>query len=243
MGKNKKRCFGVEMLRISLIKSLGIISVSLVLIVGLCACGTVKSITDPAESKNLYPDNKPSIVDVQSSPADKVKKADKQTIIQKVMKLQMPFIANEGQVDKKVAFYAKTFGGTAYVTQKGEIVYSFPKIAPKDKATDNESASKDIKALTLKETLVGALLPSQQGENQSPTKVNYFIGNDKNKWKTNISTYNSVSFGEVYGGIELSLKAYGKTVEKVFTVQPGADPKTIKLKMEGANSLIVNKNG
>ncbi len=43
-----------------------------------------------------------------------------------MQKLQMPFIANEGQVDECVAFYAKTFGGTVFVTKDGEIVYSLP---------------------------------------------------------------------------------------------------------------------
>ncbi|HLE87209.1 MAG TPA: hypothetical protein VI727_06065 [Candidatus Brocadiaceae bacterium] len=39
----------------------------------------------------------------------------------------MPFIANEGQVDERVAFYAKTFGGTVFVTKDGDIMYSLPK--------------------------------------------------------------------------------------------------------------------
>ena len=39
----------------------------------------------------------------------------------------MPFIANNGQVDAQVKFYAKTFGGMVFVTKDGEIVYSLPK--------------------------------------------------------------------------------------------------------------------
>ncbi|HJW86585.1 MAG TPA: hypothetical protein VJ440_08125, partial [Candidatus Brocadiaceae bacterium] len=38
----------------------------------------------------------------------------------------MPFIANNGQMDEQVRFYAKTFGGTVFVTKEGEIVYSLP---------------------------------------------------------------------------------------------------------------------
>ena len=41
---------------------------------------------------------------------------------------------------KEVSFYAKTFGGTAYVTQKGEMVYSFSGSDPKDK-TDEQPRS------------------------------------------------------------------------------------------------------
>ena len=51
---------------------------------------------------------------------------DKAAFAQKTQKLQMPFIANKGQVDEQVRFYAKTFGGTVFVTKDGEIVYALP---------------------------------------------------------------------------------------------------------------------
>ena len=54
-------------------------------------------------------------------------KPSNKAVNQKIGKLQIPFIANEGQADKKVAFYANTFGGTVFVTKDGEIVYALPK--------------------------------------------------------------------------------------------------------------------
>ena len=62
------------------------------------------------------------IVDRNTNP-----QPDKAAFAQKTRKLQMPFIANNGQVDEQVKFYAKTFGGTVFVTKDGEIVYSLPK--------------------------------------------------------------------------------------------------------------------
>ena len=225
------------------LKTMGVSLSGLVLILGLSACGTFKSFTSSAETKNLYKDQKPSITNVKTNPADKVDMGDKQVVLQKVMNLQMPFIANEGQAAKEVSYYANSFGGTVYVTQKGELVYSFPDAEQKFKSKTSESASKTTKGVTIKEVLVAASVTSPRGDDRSQTKVNYFIGNDKSKWRKNIATFNSVSLGEVYKGINLSLRAYGKTVEKVFTVQPGANPESIKLKMEGANSLKVNENG
>ncbi len=52
---------------------------------------------------------------------------NKDEFIQKTQKLRMPFIANDGQLDEKVKFYAKTFAGSVFVTKDGEIVYSLPK--------------------------------------------------------------------------------------------------------------------
>jgi len=48
---------------------------------------------------------------------------------------------------------------------------------------------------------------------------------------------------EVYKRIEVKVKAYGKNVEKLFYVKAGADPESIKMKIEGAKSLRVNETG
>ena len=181
---------------------------------------------------------------VHASAAHPGKEANKKAIIQKAFKLQMPFIVNEGQIsDEHVRFYAKTFGGKFYVTKEGEMVYSFPGFESKVKAADGSQKPREIKSWILKEKLIGSSSVSPRGVNQAETKVNYFIGNDKSKWKTGIKTYNSLSLGEIYKGITLSLKAHGNNVEKVFIVQPGADPKIIKLTIEGTRSLKVNDEG
>jgi len=53
-------------------------------------------------------------------------KPSKEEVIQEIQGLQAPFIANNGQVDEGVCFYAKTFGGMVFVTKDGAIVYSLP---------------------------------------------------------------------------------------------------------------------
>jgi len=44
----------------------------------------------------------------------RTKKPLKDEVIQKTRKLQIPFVANEGQTDERVAFYANTFGGECF---------------------------------------------------------------------------------------------------------------------------------
>jgi hypothetical protein len=64
----------------------------------------------------------------QSNPQSEVQnpQLDKAVFAQKTMKLHMPFIANNGHVDGRVKFYAKTFGEAVFVTKEGEIVYALP---------------------------------------------------------------------------------------------------------------------
>jgi hypothetical protein len=166
-------------------------------------------------------------------------------------KLQMPFIENKGQVHEDVAFYAKTFGGTVFVTKDGRLVYSLPggssgkedpgghdKVSKVDAKKDTQPG----RAVALKKSLVGAKIKEVKGESPSITRVSYFKGKDSSKWQSGISTYELVSLGEVYNGIEVKLRAYGSNVEKLFYVKPGADPLTIKVKVEGGK-VSVNEKG
>ena len=151
-------------------------------------------------------------------------------VLKAVQKLSVPFISNEGQTDERVKFYAKTFGGTLFVTKDGRLVYSLPKF----------EEGKVKGGVTLVETLINSKVQKITGLGRSITKVNYFVGKDKRKWKTNLQTFSAVSLGEVYKGITLKLRAYGNNVEKIFEVRPGADPKRIALKIKGGKELRID---
>lgn len=151
----------------------------------------------------------------------------------KIATIEIPFIANLGQLSEPIAFYANTFGGTVFVTDEGTLVYALPKEGGEDSMRD----------LVLREELVGGIVQRIAGTGESVTQVNYFKGNDPSQWCSNIPTYQSVNFGEVYEGIELELKAHGNNVEKLFVIQPGAAPEKIRLRIQGANKLHVNNVG
>ncbi|MCD6255581.1 MAG: SBBP repeat-containing protein, partial [Deltaproteobacteria bacterium] len=163
-----------------------------------------------------------------------VKEKDKKEILNKACILKIPFIENKGQIkDESVRYYAKTFGGTVFITKDGKLVYSLPKFETKEK----------VKGWVIRESLVGASISNIKGEEKAVTKVSCFKGKDPSKWRRNISTYNLISLGEVYKGIGVKVKAYGKNVEKLFYVKAGANPESIKIKIEGAKSLKINEAG
>ncbi len=158
----------------------------------------------------------------------------------------LPFIENRGQADEKVVFYAKTLGGTLFVTKKGELVYFLPRYEDKAEGNGLETKAK-VKSpkvtggVVLKERLIDAEIKGIKGEDPSETKVGYFKGKDEAQWRSHIPAYSLVSLGEVYEGIELSLKAYGKNVEKLFYVRPPSEPERITLSVEGADEIRVDE--
>jgi hypothetical protein len=63
--------------------------------------------------------------------------------------------------------------------------------------TDGPSAS-----VKLHMQLLGANMASRVvGTGELPGKVNYFIGNDPAKWRTNVPTYAQVKYENVYPGV------------------------------------------
>src|SRR5262249_11220693 len=85
--------------------------------------------------------------------------------------LQLPFIANEGQVDARVAYYAPSSAGTLYVTRAGQLVYSLQSATP----TERPGRLSRTRGWTLTETFVdGGARP--MGRDPGPTRVSMFLG-------------------------------------------------------------------
>jgi hypothetical protein len=151
--------------------------------------------------------------------------------------LALPFVENTGQSAAPVAYYASTFAGTVFVTHHGQIVYALP---PRRAAVDARSASQEP-GWSVTESFVGGHA-APVAQEPSPTNVSFFVGNEPARWRAHVPTAAAVTLGEVYPGIGVTLKAYGKQVEKVFTVQPGAAPTTIRVRVAGAG-LAVDADG
>ncbi|MBU0716039.1 MAG: PQQ-binding-like beta-propeller repeat protein, partial [Verrucomicrobia bacterium] len=154
--------------------------------------------------------------------------------------LSVPFIQNQGQIaDPQVLFYARTFGGTVYVTAEGEIIYALPKA----EAVSGQR-SEVSRTAVIRETLVDADLTAlPTGAERSGAVINSFIGNDPCRWKANIPSFTGVQFGDIYEGVALEVRATGDNVEKIFTVAPGADPARIALRLAGAEDVRITPAG
>src|SRR5262249_49743169 len=105
------------------------------------------------------------------------------------------------------------------------------------------STTPQAEAVTLQ--LVGANSAAQAtGSGLLPTKTNYFVGNDPSQWHSNVANYGSITFPNVYRGINLTWHGNaGQQLESDFTVAPGANASAIQFQVPGATSLSVDANG
>jgi RHS repeat-associated protein len=80
-------------------------------------------------------------------------------------------------------------------------------------------------------------------EQTLPEKINYFIGNDPAQWRTGISAFGRIRYQNIYPGIDLAFYGNQSHLEYDFAVAPGANPKAIVLKLEGADNAAIEANG
>jgi hypothetical protein len=152
----------------------------------------------------------------------------KEAVSAKLATLERGWVKNEGQWDEETLFSAPGYFGTTWIAKDGQLVHT---------------AIKGKESWVISERWAGGKVKAITPEEELHTKVSYFVGNDPSKHKTNLPTYRHVSLGEVWSGVEVKLKATQKTVEKLFYVQPGADPSKIVVEVNGAKGLKLSKDG
>jgi uncharacterized repeat protein (TIGR01451 family) len=145
--------------------------------------------------------------------------------------LPLIFELNAGQTSSEVKFLSRGAGYTLFLTP-AEVVLGFV-TSPSQK-----------KAAVLRMQLPGAnLQPRIAGVEELPGKVNYFIGDDPARWRTNVPTYAKVRYESIYPGVDLIYYGNQRQFEYDFVVAPGADPRVITLAFEGPENLALDPQG
>jgi photosystem II stability/assembly factor-like uncharacterized protein len=186
-------------------------------------------------------------------------------------KLSLSFEANHDQFDRQVKFRARGGGHSLFLTASEAVLLLIKPDANKAKGRRANSpaarqtrvgglrsrsrgaeglrkvgeADKAAPTVTvLRMRLEGAnSAPQIEGMDELPGKTNYFIGNNPRKWRTDIPSYSSVIYRDVYTGIDLVYYGRGQQLEYDFRIAPGSDPSQIKLTFEGAQTIEVNAQG
>jgi hypothetical protein len=147
-------------------------------------------------------------------------------------RLPLAFVPNAGQTDARVRFAAHAAGAQFYFT-RSEAVFAFTKGSPRDG-----------KGVALRLVFLGANPDATiDGQGRQAGKVNYFIGNDPKRWRTNLPTYGRVVYRDLWPGIDMVFRGDGTRLKYEFVVRPGANVDDIRLAYRGAERLSVNAAG
>ena len=159
-------------------------------------------------------------------------------------KLPLQFEANQGQQPAQVKFLSRGKDCTVFLTPDG-VTLSLRKIKTQARI-DKPGASAKERVLEASADLRlrlegGNPAVKLTGADPLPGAVNYIIGKDPAKWRTNVATYGRVRYEQAYPGIDLVFYGNRQQLEYDFMLAPGAAPGAIRLAVEGADRTSVDE--
>ena len=163
--------------------------------------------------------------------------------------LPLSFEANRGQADESVNFVARGAGYTLALSPT-EAVFALARpadeesrrgeLSPRSETGASDAPGSQPPPTLLRMNLIGAnRSASVAGVNELEGKVNYFLGSDPAKWRTDVPTFGRVRYAGVYQGIDVVYYGNQRQLEYDFVVAPGRDARSIALEFGGAGSVEV----
>jgi hypothetical protein len=178
-------------------------------------------------------------------PAAQNKETSRARLLSDYGKLPLTFEENQGQTDARVKFLARGSGYTVFLSddQTTTLRLMAPSSDPAGllqrgtRSSTSATPSKNPDAL-VQLSLVGANPHAPvEGNELQPGRSNYFIGNNPTRWQRNVPHYARVKYRAIYPGIDLIYYGNPGQLESDYILAPGADPRQIALRIEGADKL------
>jgi gliding motility-associated-like protein len=178
---------------------------------------------------------------------------------------QLQFIENKGQWDSRADFKSEISTGAFFLQKNGFSVVlrnagDLKKLADQMHGhlnTDSNITSAAARSIpgkfpgpnndalvihshAYRVNFLGASAAAKASPDKAlPTYNNYFIGNDKSKWKGGCKIYSGVTYTNMYPNIDVRYYTDAGTLKYDLIVHPGGDVNDIALKYEGVNNLGV----
>ncbi|MCA1752755.1 MAG: gliding motility-associated C-terminal domain-containing protein [Flavobacteriales bacterium] len=152
------------------------------------------------------------------------------------------FTENKGQWHPDVLFRTETDGNYGYIDKGGLTLL----LLDSDFSTNLHDHMQgrgteefgNLHALKFRFTGMDmSVVPEKRNRTAGP--FNYFLGNDRTRWSTDVYGYESIAFRNVKPGIDLRYDLKNGSIKYEFIVAPEADPSEITVEIQGAESLRI----
>ncbi len=148
------------------------------------------------------------------------------------------FVENKNQWENFIRYEADFRGGKIFL-EDNRFTYLF--YHPDDMQSLHPHKGKQIDKVRLHAVKVNAenanAHPSIKADDPANYCNNYFLGNDASKWATDVKLFSSVTYQNLYPGIDLKFYSSISDIKYDLVVQPGGNTSSILLAYEGADEL------
>lgn len=150
--------------------------------------------------------------------------------------LPLAFEANRGQVAPGPGFVARGSGYAFLVGPTGATLEFTPGGLNTEETTDASTDPPPVDVVRI--SLAGADPRSAATTGAAMGMTGSFLGSDPSRWRAAVPDYSRVVYHSVYPGIDLAFHGVQGSLEYDFLVAPGADPRQIRVSVDGAPSTV-----
>lgn len=159
----------------------------------------------------------------------------------------LQFVQNKGQFDSKVLFRVQINTGYVFLEQNAITFKLFNE-------QEYRNAHRHLHDDTLKidPIIHGHVIKYKfnnsnnaadvSGQRPFNEKFNYFLGNDKRKWSSNVSLFPEIVYKNIYEGIDLKVYSKYGQIKYEWIVSPDADASQIQIELEGLDKVTIKEN-
>lgn len=155
------------------------------------------------------------------------------------------FIENKGQWNEKILFQSKFQGGNMWI-QQHKFVFHLQDFSETHEAHVGKKTtplSKNRQHVVHFNFQNSNEVTTIEKQGKTDTYYNYFIGNDRAKWASDVRGYSEALLGNLYDGIDLKLIEQELNLKYEFHVQPYVDPNQIQIDIAGADRILIDQKG
>lgn len=155
------------------------------------------------------------------------------------------FQENKGQWPSQVKYRLESNGGHLYF-ENNAFHYQFAESPDKHNFDKNEGSNSEedqtkLKGHVFKTEFIDANKEvTISSESKSSFYHNYFLGNQKKDWASEVYSYESISYNNLYQGINLNFYQKDGFYKYDYIVKPGINPNQIKVKFKGVSPPTIN---
>lgn len=160
----------------------------------------------------------------------------------------LSFIRNEGQVDGEARYYARGRDRSVYFSSEG-VTYALltrdgeASSLHRAKGLARERTAGAFRRYALKLDFVGANRSVElAGAERRKGVVNYLSG-PRARHRNGVPTFGALRYDDLWRGIDLAYQGVENGMKYEFRVDPGADPRQVRLGYRGATDVHVNAAG
>lgn len=152
------------------------------------------------------------------------------------------FKENKGQWPNKVLF-ASEFANTKFYVNTNSFNYCIYDADDIEKVhLQHQTHSDEVSMIhghNYEVEFINAEFKKITKNNEQKEYFNYFLGNDKSKWASDVKAYKNVSFSEIYPNIDMDLYSTDFNIKYDFIVKKGADLNVIQLQYKYINDIDI----